>query len=347
MNLKEVTFKYWIRCYLYNNKYILYLRRNIKSNLFYCVFLFVSFPYILLRWIILVAYEQIYAIENMYRKMLAERSRKFKHEIAMVVISKNEGQYIREWIEYHKLVGFTKFYFYDNESEDNTRQVLRPYIDAGLVEYTLISGKARQLDAYNDAVRRHKDECRWMAFMDMDEFLMPTEPFRQVAEIVSDIVFRAGKGAVGISVNWAVYGSSHLDEKPKGLVIDNFVDRADVSHWSSFMVKTICNPRMVANYISPHYPLYKAGGYSINDSDGKRQYGWFCYDVVYQNLRINHYCTKSRQEFIKKRARGLADREGQYDMSIFDVYNLNDVHDEAMRVYSCAIKAVLADWNEL
>lgn len=74
----------------------------------------------------------------------------------MVSISKNEAPYIKEWIEFHKLVGFTKFYFYDNESEDNTVDILKPYIDSGLVEYTLIKGKGRQLDAYNDAIAKHK-----------------------------------------------------------------------------------------------------------------------------------------------------------------------------------------------
>ena len=60
----------------------------------------------------------------------------------MVCISQNAPPHIKEWIEYHKLIGFPKFYFYDNESYDDTFDILKPYIDDDLVEYTLI--KARE-----------------------------------------------------------------------------------------------------------------------------------------------------------------------------------------------------------
>ena len=44
--------------------------------------------------------------------------------LSVVAIAKNEAPYIKEWIEYHKLVGVERFYFYDNGSTDNTREVL-------------------------------------------------------------------------------------------------------------------------------------------------------------------------------------------------------------------------------
>lgn len=46
MNLKQKTFNYWIRCYLYNNKYILFLRRR-RSHLSDMIML-LSLPYLLL-----------------------------------------------------------------------------------------------------------------------------------------------------------------------------------------------------------------------------------------------------------------------------------------------------------
>lgn len=141
MNLKQKTFNYWIRCYLYSNKYILFLRRR-RSRLSDMILL-LSLPYLLLRWGILVLMENLYGKSRIKREMGRERNLNFAHELAMVSISKNEGPYIREWIEYHKLMGFTKFYFYDNESEDDTKNILQPYMKAGLVEYVLIPGKAR------------------------------------------------------------------------------------------------------------------------------------------------------------------------------------------------------------
>lgn len=338
MNLKQKTFNYWIRCYLYNNKYILFLQRR-RSHLSDMILL-LSLPYLLLRWGILVFMENLYGKYRIKREMGKEQNLNFVHELAMVSISKNEGPYIREWIEYHKLMGFTKFYFYDNESEDDTKSILQPYIENRLVEYVFIPGKARQLDAYNDAIRRHKSECHWMAFLDMDEYLMPTIPFQSVAEVLSSIVQQAGKGACGVGINWAVYGSSHFEKKPKGLTIENFVYRSLNNHWANYHVKTICNPRMVVDYVSPHYPIYKIGGYSVNESDGKRQYGWFCHKVQYQHLRINHYFTKSKEQYIQKCSRGLGDRVGKYEMEKFNQLNLNDVYDDSMLIYARQLKGI-------
>lgn len=286
-------------------------------------------------------YEGVWGKYAIARKTTKESVSTYRHEIAMVSISKNEAPYIKEWIEFHKLVGFSKFYFYDNESEDNTVDILKPYIDSGLVEYTLIKGKGRQLDAYNDAIAKHKNECRWMAFLDMDEYLMPTKPFEKVYNVVSELIRKAGKGAAGIGVNWCIYGSAHLEKKPKGLIMENFIYRGKSgteTHWGNYHIKTICNPRLVKNYISPHYPIYKLGGYNINDSNGKRLWGWFCHDVKWQNLRINHYYCKSREQYIQKISRGLGDRVGEYDMKQFNDYDLNDVKDESMLVYADKVR---------
>lgn len=264
--IKRKLLKYWIRVYYYNNELILWLKRSCRksSNLL----LLLLSPYILMKAGLYAIYEGVWGKYVVARKITKERASAYRHEIAMVSISKNEAPYIKEWIEFHKLVGFTKFYFYDNESEDNTVDILKPYIDSGLVEYTLIKGKGRQLDAYNDAIAKHKDECRWMAFLDMDEYLMPTKPFEKIYNVVSELVSKARKGAAGVGVNWCIYGSSHLERKPKGLISENFIYRGTEKDWGNFHIKTICNPRLVKSYISPHYPIYKLGGIVLMTQTG-------------------------------------------------------------------------------
>ena len=38
----------------------------------------------------------------------------------------DEASYLREWIEFHRLVGVERFFLYDHESVDDSREVLAP-----------------------------------------------------------------------------------------------------------------------------------------------------------------------------------------------------------------------------
>ena len=97
----------------------------------------------------------------------------FLHDLAVVAIMKNEGPYLKEWLDYHLLAGVEHFYLYDNESPDNQAEVAKPYVEAGLVDYFPASGKNMQYIVYNDAIKRFKFQSRYMAFIDLDEFIYP------------------------------------------------------------------------------------------------------------------------------------------------------------------------------
>ncbi len=94
-----------------------------------------------------------------------------KIDLAIVTIMKNEAPYVKEWLDYHILVGVHKFYIYDNDSTDNLKEVLAPYIKSGIVEYTFFTGAEQQLPAYNDCFEKHKDDVEWLAVIDADEFI--------------------------------------------------------------------------------------------------------------------------------------------------------------------------------
>ena len=86
-----------------------------------------------------------------------ESKKKFKDQLSIVCIAKYEEDYIEEWIRYHLLQGVDRIYVYDNESPDNMKQVLAPYIRSGKVVYNFIPGRGKQLEAYNDAIQKYKD----------------------------------------------------------------------------------------------------------------------------------------------------------------------------------------------
>lgn len=56
-----------------------------------------------------------------------------KHTLSLCTMIHNEGQFIEEWIAHHLLMRVDHFYIYDDQSTDNTKQVLQPYIKQGML----------------------------------------------------------------------------------------------------------------------------------------------------------------------------------------------------------------------
>lgn len=260
----------------------------------------------------------------------------FDNKLGIVVIIKNEGPYIEEWVRYHLLVGADIIYIYDNESTDNTRQILEPYISSGKVVYKYFPGIAMQLPAYNDALRRYKNSCKYIAFIDADEFLFPLNEGESVANIVSSILDVEPK-AGGLAVNWRMFGSSFHEEKPYGGgVLENYLYRAFENGKGNDCIKSVVNPRRVYRYCHVHYPMYYFGYYSI-DETGRKVTGWFNINNNIKLLRINHYFTKSKEEWIARRSIGKADAKDRIKtrtMQEFYEHDNNDIYDASALYYS-------------
>lgn len=260
----------------------------------------------------------------------------FKYNLGIVVIVKNEGEYIKEWLDYHKAIGIGKVYLYDNGSTDNTIEVIRPYIETGFVLFTEFSGQAMQIPAYKDACCKYRNECKYMAFIDADEFLVSVED-RPIHEVVDEII-SIDPHAAGVAINWRVYGSSGYINKPNGGVLENFLYRANENGTGNYCIKTICNPRLVFEYNHSHYPTYAYNYYSINEI-GEKVIGWrHPYNNTLQKLRINHYFCKSQEEWIKRRSIGKADHKSDSESFLrtideFKAHDNNDIYDDIMLKY--------------
>lgn len=151
---------------------------------------------------------------RLYRRLvLKDFTDKDAVDLSVVAIIKNEGQYIEEWVRYHIIAGVQRFYLYDNDSSDNTKSVLKKYIDAGYVTLIPFPGIAMQLAAYNDAINKFKYKTKYMAIIDADEFLYSCDQNISVREGI-DGIFASYPQAGGIAVNWRMFGSSGLIKKP-------------------------------------------------------------------------------------------------------------------------------------
>lgn len=254
--------------------------------------------------------------------------------LSLVAIAKYEAPYIKEWVDYHLLQGIDCIYLYDNESPDNLKSLLQPYIDTGKVVYTLIKGKAKQLDAYNDAIKRFKFKTKYMAFIDCDEFLVQENSTMTLVETIKRCM-KCNLRCAGLAVNWRMYGSSGHISKPGNSVLASYLYRGKSNAKGNDCIKSIVNPRLVKEFKHVHYPKYYRGFYSVNEDsnrcDGPTN---VCGDT--KHIRINHYFTKSKEEWIVRRSRGKADTENIADkrtIEEFYEHDHNDVYDPIMLPY--------------
>ena len=248
--------------------------------------------------------------------------RKYPFYLTLCAIAKNEGRYLQEWIEYHKILGVEKFFIYDNDSADNTREILQPYIDTNLVEYCYFPGKKMQLKAYANCVRKHKRHTKYLGFLDIDEFIVPIKH-----KTISDYLKSLGRFS-GVQMNWLVYGSGGAKKREKGFVIERFKDHSLPDHKLNRHIKVILNPRLILRFFSAHRPVIFGRYIDSNGNITKKSF-WDRTPVSNQ-IRINHYAIKSYEEFLEKRSRGRARFNRERGLDYFDNYDLNDIINDSM-----------------
>lgn len=229
-----------------------------------------------------------------------------EHFLSIVVTIKNEAMYIKEWLDYHIIIGVDHFYIYDNGSMDNLLEVLEPYIHKGIVTYIEWKGVNQQLAIYEHALNNCQKSTTWMAILDADEFIVSVTN-HSIIEFLKDL----DKDVAQVMLGWMVFGSSGKRRYEKGLVLDRFRLHA-LDSWMADS-KPIVKPSRFLNVATPHW--VDVFGKTVNENN-EMLVGYPRIDISSAlpmpkfKFRINHYYSKSWEEFESKRNRGFADCNG-------------------------------------
>jgi hypothetical protein len=203
---------------------------------------------------------------------------------------RDEAPYLREWIEFHRLIGVERFFLYNKLSADDHRTVLAPYVESGVVVPYEWPTDGGQLDAYAHCIENRRNESRWIAFIDVDEFLFPPKA-GSLRDVLPDY-----EAFPGIGVSLMMFGHSGHQTKPPGLVTESYVKR-----WlSQTTIKSIVNPRHVTECASVHHFVFDVS--TTVDENGYPIHGTRTLAPSCERLRINHYFTKSVEEYRRRAA---------------------------------------------
>ncbi len=260
--------------------------------------------YFMQKWLKSIFYGIYHDIFFQNKEILHGIKNQYKYNVSICAIFLNEAPYMKEWIEFHRMIGIEHFYLYNNMSTDGYKSVLEKYIDEGIV--TLIDWDVPhgQISAYKDCVKRFLVESRWIGFIDLDEFVVPRE------NKIYDFLKRYNNRCGSVLIYWKTYGSSKRKKRDlDGLVIEDFK-----KCWPKLGDLGKC-------FYNTGYPM------STEDKNGKGFYhicwtkkrnkdippinvfGKFSLPGGLQRaskepaaIQINHYLIKSYEEYLKKMA---------------------------------------------
>lgn len=264
-----------------------------------------------------------------------------KNGITIGAIAKNEQRYLPEWIAYHFAIGVDRIVVYSNDTEDQQNDLLDKIAkrDSRFEwrDWPSISGVSPQISAYQDAVKRASTP--WVAFVDVDEFLVPTED-----DTIQDYLSTIPDDVSTVHVNWRGFGSGGQETDDYELVTRTFMMASPVRWGNNHHFKSI-GRTLLAHDVGIHNIIASSGRRTLSDfEDFETVNNGIADRIVHHRIQINHYQCKSYPEFAARMRRGLAnvpldhpERARDGGMERFRQLDLNDERNEAIRRFDSRV----------
>lgn len=259
--------------------------------------------------------------------------------LSIGAIFKNEGMVIKEWLEHHLYHGVEHFYLINDESTDDFMSILQPYINKGLI--TLYNNDIpkmlwKQAYAYNKFFKPILGETKWLAIIDLDEYLYSPLTLN-ICDILKDF-----ENYSSVEVNWLCFGSNGYKTQPKS-VVESFVKRAPVSYCQIVTVKKKNQAEYETEIWKTEGPKYiintsfnVIGNLSVHFAEIEGEKINISWKGIPSNplLLINHYMVMSEEYWRKvKMTRGDAScwhSDTFRDMNYFNVCDFNMEYDSRL-----------------
>jgi hypothetical protein len=230
-------------------------------------------------------------------------------KVALVCVAKNEDLYIEEWIKYHIKIGFDKIFVYKNDWDyDNTFEN---------VVFIEKNGKEKQIESYNDFIKKNNSSYDWALFIDVDEFLV----LKQHNNVKDFLLCYNEFNSIGI--NWVFFGDNGQTKNNNFNVLSRFTKRQqDVDKHIKTFVKLNKKPIMSVHNSNLEWV----------DTNKIKNKGPFNKTPIDNIAQINHFFCKTYDEFVDKIDRGRADNGKKRNIN--DFYNHNHNHIEDLTAYN-------------
>ena len=213
-----------------------------------------------------------------------------EHFLSIVTTIRDENEYLEEWLNYHiEVIGVDHFYIYDNESIEPIQDFLININYKYLDRVTVIpweTSEHTQQDTCNHWLKLYSSETKWFICMDVDEFIK-LKTNKSLKDFLID-----NSSYSNILCGWKHYTANGLVEKTDTPVLKRFTVETDWSDWKKGG-KYFAQSNRISHFIS-YVPQTRFNMETLPYWDSETQ----------NFFQLNHYFTKSYEEYLEKIRRG-------------------------------------------
>lgn len=238
--------------------------------------------------------EHTQRIKNNVSKLLLqeESSIDYKYYLSMVAIIRDENSYLEEWIRYYiEELGFDHFYLYDNESVIPAKKYLEDtnfkYFDR-ITFIDWITSNNSQTDSHNHFLENYSLETKWFLAADPDEYVVLKDNSKSLRDFLDE-----NSQYSTIECIWHHFNANGHETRTDEPDMVRFTQEVDWDYGKG-NGKKFAQSNRVSNFTN-YTPLPRFDNDVANLYTAKEVTDFF---------QLNHYYTRSYEEFVEKIKRG-------------------------------------------
>lgn len=226
------------------------------------------------------------------------------HLFGIVANFKNEFKYLFEWIAFHHCQGATYFRLYDNNSDDDSYElikILQKFYKIEHIHWETPFSVSAQCQIYTQSLRDLNDKVEFLSMIDVDEFVGVSDIENgNLAQYLNTLPLDVS----AIAMHQRVYASSFQEQFLPDLVISRFTKTGPLNSSEHYWTKVTCRTSKVNYFASPHSVRIFSGNYILPDKTViKSEQTGIVERLSDSSFRLHHYMVKSKQEFFEKQKR--------------------------------------------
>lgn len=226
--------------------------------------------------------------------------KKYNGKVLLCCIGKMENLYIREFVEYHKQLGFDNICLYDNNDPDGEHfeDVIGDYIKSGYVILKDVRGKKlAQMPSYTQCYNEYKDKYDWIAFIDIDEFIH-LDNGETIKSFLSKDIFNIN-GVNCVRLMWKQFDDSEILKPNGNYSVKKFktflpMKRSDCMQTKPILKTCLDN----VEFTSAHGPVKDPRVKCVNTAGEPCSNSITSNKPTWTNACLNHYRFKTIEEFV-------------------------------------------------